>query len=390
MELHYRKKQSEEEIVNGRPAALKTVDVVGDGEGSPNRIILGENAAVLRSLMRDRTISKHVDLVYIDPPFATNATFRAGSKRVATISAARADAVAYHDRLLGEEFIEYLRERLVLLRELLSETGSIYVHIDYKIGHYVKVMMDEVFGQRNFRNDITRIKCNPKNFARKGYGNVKDMVLFYTMGREAVWNEPRGRAPRANIEKLFSKIDKKGRRYTTTPLHAPGETRNGESGQEWKGMRPPAGRHWRYSRDVLDRLDAAGLIAWSSRGVPRKIIFADEHGEQRLQDIWEFKDLQSPSYPTEKNINLLRTIIQTSSAPGQLVLDAFCGSGTTLLAAEELGRRWIGIDNSPLAIELAAKRLRSPGSTLFKRSPQFVLEEQSLPARSHQRLKQAA
>jgi len=203
MELHYRKKQSEEEIVNGRPAALKTVDVVGDGEGSPNRIILGENAAVLRSLMRDRTISKHVDLVYIDPPFATNATFRAGSKRVATISAARGDAVAYHDRLLGEEFIEYLRERLVLLRELLSETGSIYVHIDYKIGHYVKVMMDEVFGQRNFRNDITRIKCNPKNFARKGYGNVKDMVLFYTMGREAVWNEPRGRAPRANIEKMF-------------------------------------------------------------------------------------------------------------------------------------------------------------------------------------------
>ena len=114
--------------------------------------------------------------------------------------------------------------------------------------------MDEVFGINNFKNDITRIKCNPKNFQQKGYGNIKDMVLFYTKTDEFTWNEPRQERAEGELNRLFNKIDKDGRRYTTNPLHAPGETANGESGQPWNGLKPPEGRHWRYSSKVLDEL----------------------------------------------------------------------------------------------------------------------------------------
>ncbi len=292
------------------------------------------------------------------------------------MSASAADDVAYSDTLTGAHFLEFLRERPVLIDELLGANGSIYVHIDYKIGHYVKVIMDEVFGAKNFRNDITRIKCNPKNFARKGYGNVKDMILFYAKGRDFCWNEPVQAVSEADILRLFPKVDASGRRYTTTPLHAPGETRNGETGQKWKGLSPPRGWHWRHKPAVLDELDERGLIEWSSSGNPRKIIYADEATTKgkRLQDIWEFKDPRYPRYPTEKSIDLLRTIIRTSSRPGDLVMDCFCGSGTTLVAAQELGRRWIGIDQSRITVEICRSRLDEVRSNLLPRAPDYVCE----------------
>ena len=143
-----------------------------------NLLIKGNNIQALNSLLENRKLKGKIDLVYIDPPFATNGTFTITDGRASTISNSRNGDIAYSDKLIGKEFIEYLRERLILLKELLSEQGSIYLHIDYKIGHYVKVMMDEVFGIENFRNDITRIKCNPKNFDRIGYGNIKDLILF--------------------------------------------------------------------------------------------------------------------------------------------------------------------------------------------------------------------
>lgn len=162
-----------------------------------------------------------VDLVYIDPPFATNTIFSVSPGRANAVSRTRNGQVAYADKLIGSEFLGFLRERLVLLRTLLSERGSIYLHIDYKVGHYVKVLMDEVFGQENFRNDITRIKCNPKNFARLAYGNVKDMILFYSKGPDPIWNDPRDPYTEGDIERLYPKLDADGRRYTTIPLHAP-------------------------------------------------------------------------------------------------------------------------------------------------------------------------
>ncbi|MGB9588935.1 MAG: DNA methyltransferase, partial [Armatimonadota bacterium] len=247
----------------------------------------------------------------------------------------------------------------ILLRELLANDGSIYVHIDWKMGHYVKILMDEVFGKERFINNITRVKCNPKNFPRQAYGNITDMVLFYSKTDRYVWNNPRQQTTEEDLRRLFPKIDKDGRRYTTTPLHAPGETKNGPTGLPWKGIKPPRGRHWRYPPEELTRLDEQGLIEWSSTGNPRKKIYADnaiEDGKKR-QDIWYFKDPPYPSYPTEKNLEMLRMIVQASSNPDDIVLDCFAGSGTTLVAAEMHGRRWIGIDNSETAIKVACDRL---------------------------------
>jgi len=376
MELVYKKKRSVRDIIRRvEPAKLGTVYT--QGINSSNKIIKGDNLRVMQALLQDYEMGKKVGLVYIDPPFSTNNVFKHNASRTSTISPSNSDDIAYADTLRGAEFLEFLRERLVLIRELMANHASIYLHIDYKIGHYVKVMMDEIFGQKNFRNDIARIKCNPKNFKRKGYSNIKDLILFYTKSDDFVWNEPRQEMTTEDIQRLFLKIDKTGRRYTTTPLHAPGETANGNTGKEWKGLMPPKGRHWRYDPAVLDELDEAGLIEWSKTGNPRKIIYADEAKAKgkRLQDIWQYKDPAYPSYPTEKNIELLRTIIEASSKEGQIVFDCFCGSGTTLVAANELGRNWIGIDNSEVAIRATVKRL-TPSKGLFNIGPDYeYLEE---------------
>lgn len=356
MILDYANKKTIREISK----SVKLTNFSDDFGIDENLLIKGENLSVLKTLI-DKGYKERIDLIYIDPPFATKNTFRKSEGRSATISSSSQDEIAYIDDKVGAEFIEFLRERLILLRELMSNKSSIYLHIDYKIGHYVKVMMDEVFGISNFRNDITRIKCNPKNFKRKGYGNIKDLILFYTKTDNFIWNEPMVQRADDEIERLFKKIDKSGKRYTTTPLHAPGETKNGATGQMWKGKYPPKGRHWRYDPKVLDELDNQGLIEWSKTGVPRKIIYAEDLSLKRMQDIWEFKDTQNPDYPTQKNLELLETIVKTSSTEKSTVLDCFCGSGTTLVASNILGRKWIGIDNSNQAIKTAKKRLENGG-----------------------------
>ena len=137
-----------------------------------NLLIQGDNVAGMRYLLEVKRMRGKIDLVYIDPPFATGGKFIISNDRISTISRVREGELAYSDELRGHDYLMFLRERLVLLKELLSVQGSIYLHIDYKIGHYVKILMDEIFGFENFRNDITRIKCNPKNFSRVGYGNI--------------------------------------------------------------------------------------------------------------------------------------------------------------------------------------------------------------------------
>jgi adenine-specific DNA-methyltransferase len=136
--------------------------------------------------------------------------------------------------------------------------------------------MDEVFGAKNFRNDITRIKCSPKNFQRRAYGNIKDLILFYTKTDDYIWNDVSVEIDEEDVTKRFNKIDANGRRYTTIPLHAPGETQSGPTGQEWRGIKPPKGRHWRSDPEILEELDKKGLIEWSKTGNPRKIVYADE------------------------------------------------------------------------------------------------------------------
>lgn len=340
-----------------------------------NLLLLSENLHALQYLLEVENLANKVDLVYIDPPFATGMNFTITQGRATTISNSKTGDIAYKDTLKGDEFLDFLSERLVLLRELLSDRGSIYLHIDYKIGHYVKVLMDKIFGMENFRNDISRIKCNPKNFARIGYGNVKDMILFYSKAANPIWNEPYQAYDESDMERLFPKKDKNNRRYTTVPIHAPGETLNGKSSQAFNGIFPPKGRHWRTDVETLQQWDREGLIEWSSAGNPRKIIYADERKGKRVQDIWDYKDPQYPDYPTEKNMELIERIVQTSSDEGSLVLDCFCGSGTTLVAAQNNGRKWIGVDQSPLAIDVTRKRLGQQEYSLFGGSSEYTYLE---------------
>jgi adenine-specific DNA-methyltransferase len=336
-----------------------------------NLLIKGDNIQGLNYLLHNLKMKGKIDLIYIDPPFATGGNFIITDGRASTISNSRNGTLAYSDRVVGKDFIEFLRARISLLKELMSEQGSIYVHTDYKIGHYVKVMMDDVFGIENFRNDITRIKCNPKNFDRIGYGNIKDLILFYTKSSNPIWNEPREKYTEKDLEKLFPKMDKQGRRYTTVPIHAPGETVNGKSNLPFKGIKPPVGRHWRTGVETLTKWDNEGLIEWSSTGNPRKIIYANERKGKRVQDIWEFKDPQYPGYPTEKKIELLDLIIRTSSNPESIVLDCFCGSGTALKSAHINGRKWIGIDQSDHAIKATIAKLESIKADLYIRKPEY-------------------
>ncbi|TSC75660.1 MAG: DNA methylase N-4/N-6 domain-containing protein [Parcubacteria group bacterium Gr01-1014_33] len=374
MLITYDNKKYEKDILEKTSRAeLKTIS----GKGAKNKLIHADNLSTLKTLLDN--YSGKVDLIYIDPPFATNGHFKISDDRANTISSSNGDAIAYSDTLIGAEFLEFLRERLIFLRELLSERGSIYLHIDYKIGHYVKLIMDEVFGRDMFRNDITRIKCNPKNFHRKAYGNIKDLILFYTKAESPIWNDPRVPFSEEDKERLFKKLDKSGRQYTTIPLHAPGETSHGNTSKEWKGMKPPKGRHWRTDPAILEEWDKQGLIEWSANGVPRKKIFLDERDGKKMQDIWEFKDPQYPQYPTEKSLDLLKFIVEASSNEGDLALDCFAGSGTTLVAAQSLNRNWIGIDKSEPAIKVIQKRLNDLPSSLFSKVEyEFLKQENSI------------
>ena len=362
MQLNYPNKKTEQEIFDKIPNI--TLEQINNSD-SPNLLIQANNLVALKQLITQHNLAGKIDLIYIDPPFATNNTFTITDGRASTISNSKNGNVAYSDTLKGFEFIEFIRERLVLLKMLLSDKGSIYLHIDYKIGHYVKIVMDEIFGIENFRNDITRVKCNPKNFARKGYGNIKDLILFYSKSDNLIWNEPKTPYTEEDKIKLFPKTEKDGRRYTTIPLHAPGETQNGKTSQAFKGILPPKGRHWRSDVSVLEQWDNDGLIEWSNNGNPRKKIYFDEQEGKRMQDIWEFKDPQYPVYPTEKNADLLDIIVKTSSNEDSIILDCFAGSGTTLKSAQTNGRQWIGIDQSDEAIKAIINKLDGVEQDLF-------------------------
>lgn len=345
--LDYRDKMDEFEIlfsfVNG-----DFVPIEQNHNQEENRYIFGDNYFVLKKLLD--THRGRIDLIYIDPPFGTGNNFNSIN-----------DETAYSDKIVDSDFLEFLRKRLFVLRELLSEEGSIYLHIDKKIGHYVKIIMDEVFGYRNFINDITRIKCNPKNFARNAYGNYSDMILYYAKNRDQqIWHNIREPMNEDKRKELFPKKHPKYGYYTTHPIHAPGKTMDGDTGMEWKGLLPPKGRHWRYSREVLTELDNNGLIEWSETGNPRKIVLASEHKGFKVQDVWEFKDkgLSYVDYPTQKNDSLLDRIILNSSNENSIVLDCFCGSGSTLKSAFRLNRKFIGIDNSAHSLDVVRKTFK--------------------------------
>lgn len=313
-------------------------------------LIFGDNFKGLSCLLNGGLRGK-IDLIYIDPPFNTNQNFFVLENRKNSISNTKVGNLAYSDNFSLDYYLEFIRERVVLLYELLSDKGSLYFHIDTKTGHYCKIILDEIFGKSNFKNDITRVKSNPKNFSRTAYGNEKDMILFYAKdASKNIWNNITLPISEEEINKRYTKQDDRGK-YTTIPLHAPGETKDGVTGKEWRGILPPIGRHWRTDPVEFDKLEEQGLIEWSSNGNPRIKKYAIEHKGKKIQDVWTYKDPQYPNYPTQKNIEMIKQIILQSSKSDSIILDCFAGGGTTLNAAEATGRKWIGIDNSVESIK---------------------------------------
>ncbi len=317
-----------------------------------NQLFHGDNLVVLRSLLDDPRICGKVQLVYIDPPYASGGVFES-----------RNGEHAYIDQTYGAKYLEFLRQRLIILRELMDSEGSIYLHLDDKMSFAVKIIMDEVFGPSNYRNWITRKKSNRKNFTRKQYGNISDYILFYTKSENYIWNRPYESWTEEWAAREYQYYEEgSGRRFKKVPVHAPG-VRNGETGKPWRGKMPPPGKHWQFPPKVLDEMDDRGEIYWSPTGNPRRKLYFDQSEGVAVQDIWlDLRDahnqmIEVTGYPTEKPIDLLRRIVLASSNPGDLVLDCFAGSGTTLVAAEELGRRWIGIDSGLEAISTTVKRL---------------------------------
>lgn len=311
-----------------------------------------ENLIALQNLLNDTEVCGKVRLVYIDPPYNTGGDFESRSQQF-----------AYSDRFSNSEYMDFMQKRLCLLHQILADDGSIYVHLDSKMVFHIKILMDSIFGEHHFRGMITRKKCKPKNYTRKTFGNISDYILFYSKSDSPVWNRPYDEWSEEKKLKEYPFIEKEtGRRYKKVPIHAPG-VRKGATGQAWRGMMPPVGKHWQYTPDRLDEMDANNEIYWSSNGNPRRKVYLDISPGVAVQDIWlDFPDINNQNtlqtgYPTEKNLDMLKRIVEASSNPGDIVLDCFAGSGTTLIAAEELGRQWIGVDCSTLAIETIRHRL---------------------------------
>jgi len=353
--LQYKNKKSISGIARMAANPLYKLNAVK--KTSDSLIISGDNFSAMSCLLAGGYAEK-IDLCYIDPPFLTDNVFTFTGERVRTISNSKRGEIAYEDRFKREEYFEFMRERLVLIHKLLSPCGSLYLHIDSKIGHYLKVLLDEIFGEDNFLNEITRIKGNPKNFHRRAYGNEKDVIYFYAKDKsQNIWNDIKVECSENELSKNFAKTTPDGRRYTTVPVHAPGEC-SGATGGLWRDMLPPQGRHWRTAPAELDKLDALGLIEWSSNGNPRLMKFADEHKGKKIQDVWlDFKDPLYPEYPTQKNAQMLELIVQQSSNENSLVLDAFAGSGGFLKAAQKFGRKFIAIDKGEKAVQLLKESL---------------------------------
>jgi site-specific DNA-methyltransferase (adenine-specific) len=314
-----------------------------------------------------------VDLIYIDPPFNSNRNYEVfwGETK---------EKRAFEDRHASTQaYIDYMRPRCVELARVLKPTGSFYYHCDWHASHYVKVMLDLLFGENNFQNEIVW-KRTFAHSAAKRYGQIHDVIFFYTRSDVYTWNKLYQPYDPDYVETFFDQTDPDGRRWMRMDLTGDG-VRNGDSGEPWRGVDVTSkGRHWAIPREALkshkldgassqeklEALDKAGAIHWPKKagGVPRLKVYADQSPGVPLQSIWtDIRPIHNLAaerlrYPTQKPLPLLERIINASTNPNDIVLDAFCGCGTALVAAQNLGRQWIGIDISPTACRVMAKRLR--------------------------------
>ncbi len=366
----------------------------------PNRLYFGDNLDILREHIPDES----VDLVYLDPPFNSRATYnvlfreKSGEESAAQITAfddtwhwdlgseaAYQDVVrngppgladllqAMHAFLGRNDMMAYLTmmaQRMVELHRVLKPTGSLYLHCDPTASHYLKLLLDATFGARNFRNEITWQRTESHNTADR-YGNVADIIFYYTKTESLTWNRqfhqyPNGEQRYGDRQlRRFRHRDPDGRIYKLDDLTAPRP--DSDSGKfEWRGTTPGPSRGWGYRLEQLEAWWEQGRIQTKRDGTPRmdglKVYLDDTEGKP-LQNVWT--DVPriantSPerlSYPTQKPEALLERIIASSSNEGDVVLDPFCGCGTTVAVAERLGRKWIGIDITHIAIALMKSRL---------------------------------
>jgi site-specific DNA-methyltransferase (adenine-specific) len=374
---------------------------------STNHLYYGENLAILREHIRDESI----DLIYLDPPFNSQATynilFRAptGEHSQAQIEAFEdtwhwneTAEHAFDEVLSGSnsrvtEILRALRSvlhesdmmayltmmavRLVQLHRVLKPTGSLYLHCDPTASHYLKLVMDAVFEPFNFKNEIIWKRTSAHNSAKR-WGPIHDTLLFYTRSDRFTWNRAYQEYDPHYTDTFYRYKDSDGRRFTVSDLTGAGKS-SGSSGASWRQCNPTTkGRHWAIPRhipgienipvapiDALEYLDNIGRIYWPKKqgGIPRFKRYLDDMEGVLAQDIIEDipplspQDRERLGYPTQKPLALLERIIQASSNANDIVLDPFCGCGTAIHAAQKLGRQWLGIDITHLAISLIEKRL---------------------------------
>jgi site-specific DNA-methyltransferase (adenine-specific) len=359
-----------------------------------NRLFYGDNLAVLRGEIGDGS----VDLIYLDPPFNSNANYnvlfksRTGEGSDAQIEAfedswhwndsaetafdeviksgnsAAAELLRAMRGFLGENdmmaYLAMMAVRLIELHRVLKPTGSLYLHCDPTASHYLKLLLDAVFGPINFRNEIIWKRTSAHSSAKR-WGPVHDTILFYSKGSRYVWNPNFQPYEQTYLDAFYTHIDPDGRRWRRSDLTGAG-VRHGETGLEWRDIDVTAkGRHWAWPPSELEKMDAAGKIHWPQKesGMPMLKRYLDEQPGMPAQDI--IADIppmhnladERLGYPTQKPLALLERIIAASSNEGDVVLDPFCGCGTAVHAAQKLGRQWIGIDVTHLAIHLIEKRL---------------------------------
>lgn len=320
-----------------------------------NAIYEGDNLEIMSKFP-----DKSIDLIYADPPFYTN-------RRFEMIWNDAAEKRAFEDRWAGgiEHYISWMEPKLRECYRLLKETGSLYLHCDDHAVAHLRVLLDNIFGEGNFVNEIIWKRQTAKHSdsaqGAKHFGRSHDIILLYAKSKSYKWNQLYQPFSQDYIDTSYNLIEPKtGRRYQLTAIDGPGGASKGNPQYEFLGVT----RYWRYSKEKMNQLYKEGRIVQTKSGnVPRYKRYLDEMNGVPLQDIWDdIKPVSTSNenlgYPTQKPVALLERIISTSSSKGDLVLDPFCGCGTALVAAQKLGRRWIGIDISPTACKLMKKRLQ--------------------------------
>lgn len=307
-----------------------------------------------------------VDLIYLDPPFFSNRVYE-------VIWGDEAEVRSFEDRWAGgiQNYVEWMQERVVELHRILKPTGSLYLHCDRHASHYLKVMLDGVFGMGNFRNEITWKRTYSHGNVARNYGSVADSILFYSRGPKYVWVQQYLAMDDDYVARTFKYKDRDGRRWQSVTLRNPGPRPNlhypyrASNGVTYQ----PHRNGWSCDLQRMRRYDAEGRLHFPSKstGALRLKMYIDESAGVRPSNLWQdippigAQAAERLGYPTQKPLALLERIIATSSEPGDVVLDPFCGCGTTIAAAQSLKRKWIGIDISPTAMEIMRRRLLKLG-----------------------------